>query len=126
MRSWWLALALGCAMQVTALHRLLWLLLACYLLLAGSLSFYEWYRVGVIASPEVLSQYPFGAEGPAAGDPAYANALAYARRALQTWLFAALVFAVLVLGARKRSAKVLFACYAVVLLAVGGRAAGAL
>lgn len=107
-------------------HKILGLLLACGLVLIGLLNFYEWYRVGVVASPEVLAQYPFGAEGPPAAYPAYASASAYASDALHTWLFAVVLLLVLVIGVVARSSKLLFGCYAVFLLAIAGRAAGAL
>jgi hypothetical protein len=45
----------------------IWLVPGILLALFGALLFSEWYRVGVIADPQVIKRYPFGGVGPVAG-----------------------------------------------------------
>lgn len=42
----------------------------------------EWWSVGVVSDPAVLSQYPFGTEGPVAGIEHYSSPQAYAQHQL--------------------------------------------
>ena len=80
---------------------ILFILVGFWLALLGTITLYEWVRVGWVANPEVLAQYPFGAEGPVAGNPAYASAEAYAHNALQTLLIAFGLLGVLVIAVRR-------------------------
>ena len=111
---------------MTRVFTVVWVLLAFALLFVGSLSFYEWYQVGIAAKPEVIAQYPFGSEGPVAGDAIYASASAYARKALHTGLFALPALCVVLVIGRAKSPRLLAVCYAVVIVAYAGRATGAL
>jgi len=100
--------------------------LAVYLLLGGGLSLLEWYRVAVVASPEVLAQYPFGSEGPVAGNASYASASAYGRSALRTWLFSFALLGVVLVATRQKSGVLLAGCYVLFVLAWFGRATSVL
>ena len=54
-----------------------WLPITILLLLFSSISFYEWWQLGVVADPKIISLYPFGGEGPVAGIWAYESVESY-------------------------------------------------
>jgi hypothetical protein len=112
--------------MLSRVHTVLWVGVAVVLSLCGGLALYEWYRVGIEANPQVIARYPFGSEGSAAGVSAYSSASAYARNALQTWVFAFGLLGIVLFAAQRKSTKLLFVSYAVFGLAYIGRVAGAL
>jgi hypothetical protein len=111
--------------STTKLPKLLWLLPCC---LAGGwfgLATLEWIRVGVIADPAVLSQYPFGStEGPVGGAAHYASAQAYALHSLKSALLAGSCAALFAVAGARNSRAVLAAGFVVslVLVAVASNA----
>ncbi len=68
------------------LHFLLWVVPLVVLLAVAVIQFSEWWKIGVVADPREIARYPFGAEGPVAGNPAYESPDAYARHALWGWV----------------------------------------
>ena len=89
-----------------------WVIPAILLTLFGALSFGEWYRVGLIADPQVIQQYPFGGEGPVAELPNYASADTYVRSALWDWVVSAMLVLLFLSAGVLHSRKLVLIAYA--------------
>lgn len=75
------------------------------------IALYEWWVVGVNGDPEVLSQYPFGAEG----FPQYSSPQTYARHQLMGAFMAIALSAVFIAAWFRKSGVVLGGAYAITL-----------
>lgn len=82
--------------------------LAPFLLLAlvAAVALHEWWIVGVVSDPAILSQYPFGSEGPAGGFAYYASPQAYARHHLLAAV-AGVILAAMFAAAWHRTSRVI-------------------
>ena len=73
--------------------------------------FSEWWTIGIVADPVEIAKYPFGAEGPVAGHPAYKSAEAYADRSLRGWVSCSLIAGLFVAARLRRSKPLLWIGY---------------
>ena len=78
----------------------------------------EYWAVGIEASPDTLAQYPFGAEGPIAGNPAYESPEAYASSCLSRVLVSLFLCVPFAVGFLKQSKRVLAVGYSLFLIAI--------
>ena len=77
---------------------------------------WEWYKVGWLATPTIIAQYPFGGEGPAGDYWHYHNAHRYACVALFDGLIMLGVSLVFGFAIRMRTTKIAIIAYALLLL----------
>jgi len=96
---------------------LVWVALLICLALYTLLLLREWYVVGVVADPSVLSKYPFASEGPAASARNYASAETYSRTAALHGLASTAFMLMTVIAGWRRSKVMLGTCLALAVAA---------
>ncbi len=97
-------------------YRLYWRLAASpglfLLALLTFIAWYEWYRIGVVADPDVIAGYYFGSEAMIGhGGKHYASAAMYARSALFSGFFLTPVLAAFLVAEIKGERKYTLASY---------------
>jgi hypothetical protein len=86
----------------------------------------EFWVVGVVADPAILSSYPFGAEGPVAGIEHYASPKAYANHSLVVAIACVGLAALFIIAWCRKSRLLLAAAYVVTVSATLWSASGSL